>query len=237
MRSDTQSVEEVVIIKPISEHIREHRSIFASAEKRCLIWMARRLPSWVSSDQLTLLGLFSMCGAGCLYWASRWDERFLPGVVIALVLNWFGDSLDGTLARVRNHQRPRYGFYVDHVLDIVGILFLLGGMALSGYMSPLVAMGLLIAYLMVATEVFLATCVHGIFRMSNLGVGPTELRIILAIGTLFLLRSPRAQVFGMGPFLLFDVGGLVGTIGLGIAFVISATRNTKDLYRAEPVSH
>lgn len=229
--------EATVEAKPISDHVREHRSVLAGVERKILVRIAQVLPRWISSDHLTLLGFFSMCAAGLLFWAAKWEKWLLPGVVVALVLNWFGDSLDGTLARVRNCQRPRYGFYVDHVLDVAGILTILGGLALSGYMSPLVALGLLSAYLTVAAEVFLATCVQGVFRLSNFGMGPTELRILLAIGTLLLLRSPWTHVFGMGPFLLFDIGGIVSIAGLTLAFLISATRNACYLYRAEPLNH
>ena len=130
-------------VNPI--HVREHGSVLAAAEKRALVWMAKRLPPWITSDHLTLLGFASMFSAGMAYWAASQNRMALPLVVVALALNWFGDSMDGTLARVRNRQRPRYGFYVDHVLDIVGAFFLLGGLALSGYMSPLVAMGVLVA--------------------------------------------------------------------------------------------
>jgi archaetidylinositol phosphate synthase len=231
-----EAMEETLEVRPISEHVREHRSILAVAEKRILIRIAERLPRWILSDHLTLLGFISMCSAGLLFWAAGTNKWFLPGVVIALVLNWFGDSLDGTLARIRNRQRPRYGFYVDHVLDVLGISFMLCGLALSGYMSPLVALGLLIAYLVVTAEVFLATCVHGVFRMSSLGMGPTELRIVLAVGTLYLMHSPWARIFGMGPFLLFNIGGLVAIAGLAVAFLLSAIRNTCYLYRAEPLN-
>ena len=230
------NLEETLNTRPISDHVREHQSVLAGVEKKILVRTAKLLPRWISSDHLTFLGFISMWAAGLLFWAAGRDRLFLPGVVVALALNWFGDSLDGTLARVRNCQRPRYGFYVDHVLDVVGIFFMLGGIALSGYMSPLVALGLLIAYLMVTAEVFLATCVHGVFRLSNLGMGPTELRILLAIGTLLLLRSPWTYIFGMGPFLLFDVGGIVSIAGLTLAFLVSATRNARYLYHAEPLN-
>jgi archaetidylinositol phosphate synthase len=226
-----------MIIKPVSEHVREHRSLLASAERDILIWIAERLPNWVTSDQLTLLGLLSMVAAGGCYWVSRWNRTVLPLVVVALALNWLGDSLDGTIARVRNAQRPRYGFYVDHVIDVLGMLFLFGGLALSGFMSPQIALGLLVAYLMVSAEVFLATCVHGIFRLASLGFGPTELRIVLSVGTLCLLCSPVVRIAGMGPFRLFDVGGTVAIAGLGLAFLLSTIRNTLDLYRAEPLAH
>jgi archaetidylinositol phosphate synthase len=216
-------------------HIRENDSLLATAEKRALHYMAERLPKWVNSDHLTLLGLSAMFLAGASYWVSRWDRRALLLVVISLAVNWFGDSLDGTLARVRNQQRPRYGFYVDHVVDLVGTFFLLGGLALSGFMTPLIALGMLAIFLMVEAEVYLATHVRGVFKMAFLKCGPTELRIILAVGTLYLFRSPMVGLGGAGRYLLFDVGGMVATLGMAMAMVVSSVRNTRALYRAEPL--
>src|SRR4029434_2201269 len=167
-------------------HVREHRSILAAAEKRLLIFIAARLPCAINSDHLTALALAGMALAGGAFAAARWDHRALWLVVIALAVNWFGDSLDGTLARVRRVERPRYGFYIDHVLDIVGITILLGGLAASPFMSPVIALALLIASLLVSGEVFLATAVRGVFKMSFVGIGPTELRILLAIGAIAL---------------------------------------------------
>lgn len=218
----------------VGGHVREHGSLLAVAEKRALIWMAERLPRWVSSDQLSLLGLGAMLAAGLAYWASGSYPLALWLVVVALGVNWFGDSLDGTVARVRNQQRPMYGYYVDHVIDIVGALFLLGGLAMSGYMTPLVALGLLIGYLMLSAETYLATHACGIFRLSLLKVGPTELRILLAIGTVYLLYKPWVVVAG-GLYRLFDVGGVVAIVGMALALTIAVARNTRDLYCAEPL--
>jgi len=222
--------------KQDSGHVREHNSLLANSEKRLLIWIAHRLPGWVNSDHLTLLGLGSTFMAGLAFWAARWDSRALFLVVAALGLNWFGDSLDGTLARVRNQLRPRYGFYVDHVIDVVGALFLFGGLAASGYMHPLIGMGLLVGYLLVAAESFLATHAQGVFRLSFIGVGPTELRILLAIGTVYTFYRPMVHLGNLGAFRLFDVGGVVGIAGLGIALFVSAARNTVALYKAEPLT-
>ncbi len=216
-------------------HIREHNSLLADTEKRALVWIAERLPGWINSDHLSLLGLGSMFLAGLSYWAASRNSLALGLVVVFLVTNWFGDSLDGTLARVRNRQRPRYGFYVDHVIDIFGVLFLLGGLSLSGYMNTIVALGMLAAYLMVTSEVFLATHVGGVFRLSFLKFGPTELRILLAVGTLVLFTRPLVHLGPYGPFRLFDVGGVVASAGLMLTVVISSIRNTVALYRAEPL--
>ncbi len=215
-------------------HEREHGSLLAAAEKRLLVWIAERLPSQVSSDHLSLLGISSMLVAGLAFWAASWNSWLLLGVVAALATNWFGDSLDGTVARVRNQQRPRYGFYVDHVLDVAGALFLFGGMAASIYMSPIVGLGLLVAYMMVSAESYLATHARRVFKMSFLRIGPTELRLLMAAGALRLMVDPTVSLFGR-EFLLLDVGGVGATIGLGVAFVVSAARNTVALYREEPL--
>ena len=145
---------------------RDHRSLLSSIEKRALIWLAHRLPASVSSDHLTILGFVSLLAVGLSYWYARFSTIGLLLVIVFFVLNWFGDSLDGTLARVRNRQRPRYGFYIDHVLDACGSVFVFGGLALSGYMSERIAVGLLVAYFLLSIEVYLATYTVGKFHLS-----------------------------------------------------------------------
>ena len=216
------------------DHTREHRSVLASAEKQLLIAIAGRLPSWISSDHLTLLGLLAMPAAGFAFAAipvMPWSAALFAA---ALAVNWFGDSLDGTLARVRCQPRPRYGYYVDHVIDLAGTAALVGGMAASGLMSPTVALALLAAYFLVSAETYLATHSVGIFRLSFAGIGPTELRILLAIGAVFVARQPWVTVAGHRALLL-DVGGLVTAGGLVIVFAASAIRNARALYLAEPL--
>ena len=163
--------------------------------------MAQRLPAWVNSDHLTTLAGLATAGGGHLLLARPGARPWamFVGSRDARALNWFGDSLDGTLARVRHHERPRYGFYVDHVLDAVGILLLLGGFALGGFMSPLIAAGFLIAYYLLTIEIALATHAVGTFRISFWKFGPTELRILLAVGTLQLLHSPFVTIAGRTP--------------------------------------
>ena len=214
---------------------RVNRALTASVERRALVWLAARLPAWVGSDHLTVLALLAMCGAGASFWAAgQLHPVALLLVVASLAINWFGDSLDGTLARVRDQQRPRYGYYVDHVVDCLGTAVLFGGLALSGYMSPLVALGVLVTYLLVSAEVYLATHSLAEFRMSSFGVGPTELRLILAAGTLALFFDPRVAVFG-GQYRLFDVGGAIAMGAMTVALLVSVVRNVLTLYRAEPL--
>jgi archaetidylinositol phosphate synthase len=211
---------------------RKQLSFLATAEKKMLIWLAHRMPMWVNSDHLTLLGFAAMFAAGACYWAASRDRRALIGVIVALAVNWFGDSLDGTLARVRNRLRPRYGFYVDHVTDAIGTFFLMGGLALSSYMHPFIALGLLIAYLLLSIEVYLTTYTIGSFHLSFWSFGPTELRLLLCIGNIALFYRPVVTLFGRH-FLLFDIGGSIGIAGMAAMLIWAAIRHTRQLYNAE----
>jgi len=220
-------------------HERQLLSFTAAVEKRLLVWTARRLPAFVTSDRLSALALIGMAAAGLSFAAMRISRWGALGVVVFLTVNWFGDSLDGTLARVRHEERPRYGFYVDHVIDVAGIALLLGGLACSGLTHPTLAVGLLAGYLLVAAESFLATHAEGVFRMSFLGFGPTELRILLAVGTLRAAWHPVATIVGTHTLRLFDLGGMIALAGLLVAFLVSAARNGRALYLAEtlPAGH
>jgi archaetidylinositol phosphate synthase len=217
---------------PVS-HVREHRSLLAAAEKRLLVWIARRLPHAINADHLTTIGVLGCAGAGVAFAAARWNPWMLLAVPVFLAVNWFGDSLDGTVARVRNQQRPRYGFYVDHVVDLINAAFLFGGLAASGLMHPVLGMGLLVSYVLLCAESFLATHAVGVFRLSFAAIGPTELRILLSIGALVAITRPTVRPFGWGPLALFDAGGLVAIVGMCGAFLISAFTKGRQLYRDE----
>jgi len=213
---------------------RVNNSLTAGMEKRALLWMAERAPSWVSSDQLTLLGLGAQIAAGTCYAMARFDRRALLLVIVCLALNWLGDSLDGTLARVRHHERPRYGFYVDHIVDVLGSVALMCGLGCSGLLHWSVAVAMLIAFLVLSAESYLATYTLGCFQLSQGFFGPTEIRILLAIGTLAALRSPWSTTFGHR-VLLFDVGGAIAAIAMGAIALTVAIRHTVELYRKEPL--
>lgn len=214
---------------------RVQESWLASAEKRVLVWIAERMPGAIGPDHLTVLGFAAQLGAGTCYALACRDRHWLFGVIVCLGLNWLGDSLDGTLARVRQRQRPRYGFYVDHMVDSFGALALMGGLALSGYMHPWIAIGLLIAFLMLSIQSYLATHTLGEFRLSFWRFGPTELRLLLAIGNLALFWKPRVHLFGR-VYRLFDVGGGVGLAGMTLMVLFFTVQNTMRLYREETQS-
>jgi archaetidylinositol phosphate synthase len=204
----------------------------ARAEKRALLWLAPRVPGRVTSDHLTLLGLVAMAACGLLYAASaRWSWLLLL-VDLALALNWLGDSLDGTLARHRRVERPRFGFYVDHLVDAFGAVFLLGGLAVSGLMSPLVALGFLAAYFLLSIEAYLATYAVGRFRISWGPIGGTELRILLAALNVLVLFRPRLSLGGAS-WLLFDVLGVAAGAGLVVLAAVAGVRGTRALAHVE----
>lgn len=215
-------------------HRRDHRSILAVSEKRLLVSLARALPYAVHSDHLSGLALVAMVTAGAGFAAMRVTRWGAAIAVAGIAVNWFGDSLDGTLARVRGQERPRFGYYVDHVIDLVGMVALFTGMAVSGLMTPVIALAVLVGYLLMCAESFLGTHATGVFRMSVWGVGPTELRIVLAVGTVYASRGATVSLPWGAHASLFDVGGAIAAAGLAVAFLCSALQQTIALYCAEP---
>jgi archaetidylinositol phosphate synthase len=211
---------------------RFQQSFLAKTEKQALLWIAARVSESINSDHLTGLGFAGQIAAGAAYALSRWNRWWLIAVILCLAINWIGDSLDGTIARLRKKQRPRYGFYVDHMIDSIGALALMAGLALSGYMHPYIAIGLLIAFLLLSIQSYLATYTVGEFQLSFWRFGPTELRLLLSIGNLALLRWPTVLP---GHYHLFDVGGIAGLVGMTAMLVVFVGRNTRRLYLEERI--
>lgn len=214
---------------------RVQESLTARMEKKTLLWIVAHLPLWVTSDQLTCLGLGAMFFGWGSYLLARWYRSGFLVATFCLALNWFGDSLDGTLARVRNQQRPRYGFYVDHVIDSIGAALLMTGLAVSGCVDWRIAAAMLVGFLLLSIESYLASYTLGVFRMSFWKFGPTEIRILLALGNLALWWNPHATVFGR--FRLFDFGGIIASALMLAVFLVSAARHTARLYRAERITN
>jgi archaetidylinositol phosphate synthase len=222
-------------VSEFRESTRTHRALTAGVEKRLLVSLAERMPRWVNSDHLTALGFAALVGCGFCYWYAHYDRTWFLVATALLAVNWVGDSLDGTLARVRNQQRPRYGFYVDHLCDAVGTLALVAGFAASGYMSWQVAAALLVAYFMMSIEVYLATYALGDFKISYFGFGPTELRIVIAIGTLALYSGYRYTGWLGRTVLIYDLAGLTATFAIIVVFLVTTAKHIVTLYREEPL--
>jgi archaetidylinositol phosphate synthase len=214
---------------------RVNQALTASLEKRALQWMAHRAPRWLTSDQLTLLGLIAQIAAGAAYALAHYNRYALLLVNLCLVLNWFGDSMDGTLARIRCQQRPRFGFYVDHMVDVLGATALMCGLGFSGLAHWQTAVAMLVGFLLLSSESYLATYTLSRFQLSQGIFGPTEIRILLIIGNLALLRSPYATVFGH-KMLLFDLGGAIAAVCMFATVIFLTARHTAQLYREEPLS-
>ena len=213
---------------------REHASLTAAAEKKLLVWMAERLPPFVNADHLTALGLAAFALGGLAYGMCRRDPLYLHAVNACLVLNWLGDSLDGTVARVRQKLRPRYGFYVDHMVDALAALFLLLGLAGSTLVTPWIAIALLVAYFFLTINMGYATHALGVFKISFGAFGGTEMRILLALVNLAVLAWPRVSVLGR-EHLLFDLVGLAATIAVAFTALRSTVQVGKRLYDLERV--
>jgi archaetidylinositol phosphate synthase len=214
---------------------RVNQALTAAVERRALQWMSHRAPHWLNSDQLTVLGLSAQIGAGVGYALSRYNRYALLLVILCLVLNWFGDSMDGTLARVRCQQRPRYGFYVDHMVDIFGSVALMCGLGFSGFVHWQTAIAMLIAFLLLSSESYLATYTLSHFQLSQGIFGPTEIRILLILGNLALLHSSYSTVFGHR-MLLFDLGGTIAAVCMFATAILLTVRHAAQLYREEPLA-
>ena len=200
--------------------------ITGGIEKRALLWLAARMPARVESDHLTALGFASTLAAGMLYAGSAWHPWMILLVNVALVLNWFGDSLDGTLARFRGRSRPRYGFYADHLVDSIGAVAVVAGVSASGLMSPVVAIAVLVAYLLVSIETYLATYTLSRFKIAHGGFGGTELRIAIAAVNVAVYAWPGPLALGVR---VFDVAGVAAAAALAVVLTKSAVRNATRL--------
>ena len=211
---------------------RIQESFTSIPERKALLWLASRMPAPINSDHLTLLGFVAMFLAGCSYAFARWNPWGLILATFCLALNWFGDSLDGTLARVRNCQRPRYGFYVDHMIDSVGALFLISGLAISGQIDWRIAAGMLIAFLLLSIETYLASYTLGIFRLCFAKFGPTEIRILLGLGNIALFFHPYAKIPSL-TYRLLDFGGAIAIAAMTVMLLVAAASHTITLYREE----
>jgi phosphatidylglycerophosphate synthase len=232
LAAKTIPIQEIKKSVPFKDAFRLQESFTAAAERKALAWLAMRLPARVNSDHLTLLGFVAMFLAGASYAFARTHRAGLILATLFLALNWFGDSLDGTLARLRNCQRPRYGFYVDHMIDTFGGFFLMAGLAISGFVDWRIALGMFVVFLMLSVQVYLATYTVGTFQLSFAKFGPTEIRILLAFGNVALWFHPDARLPGM-PYRIFDIGGIVAIAGMSLILVVSTIFNTVKLYRAE----
>jgi len=209
---------------------RELTCWLADPERRLLRAVATRLPAAVHSDHLTALGILGAVGVGAAYALSRCNAEWLWVASACLVVQWLGDSLDGTLARVRGAERPRYGYYLDHVVDAFSTSVIGVGLGLSPYVQLGVALGVVIVYLALSINVYLEANVFGVFRLAYGRIGPTEVRIILiAANATLALAVPGRMVTAVAT----GTVGLLGICMLGMLLARVAS-NLRTLSRQEP---
>lgn len=220
--------------RPVAKQ-RVNRIALARFEQWALPRMARALPAWVTPDTLTVVGLLAAVGIAVSYGLTAYSLDWLWLASALLVVHWWGDSLDGTLARVRRIQRERYGFYVDHQSDALSALLFFGGLGLSPLMHPLIAAGLLVGYYLLMILVSLVTIARDVFKISFAGVGPTEGRLLLigANTAVWALGNPTVMVAG-APLSLFDVLGLAGTAGMVGVYAVTSLIERSKLAKLDP---
>lgn len=220
----------------MEESVRERAALTAKLEKRVLHALARRMPGWLHSDHLTVLGVVGAAGAAAGYALSSLDPHWLWLASVMLALNWFGDSLDGTLARVRNAQRPRYGYYLDHIVDAFTTAMIGIGIGLSPFISLYVGFAVVILYLIMSINVYLESTVYGVFRMDYGPLGPTEARLILILGNVLLVWATAGR--GIDPGRIEPTASLVAAALVGLMSLLLLWRfgrNLRDLGRQEPL--
>ena len=217
------------------EHERQYSFTLARFESWALPRMARALPSWVMPDHLSVLGLFASTGVFFAYWLTTREPAWLWVVNVLLIVQWYGDSLDGTLARVRRIERPRYGFYLDHLVDAFSTFAIGCGLGLSPYMLLSIALGIVIVYLMMSINVYLETHVYGEFSFGYGLLGPTEIRVILiALNTTALIIGPLPFNFrGLG-MTVIDVAGVLALLAMSGLLLFRVVQNLRRLAALEP---
>lgn len=218
-----------------AEHTRTARFITTRFEQWFLPRVAQRLPGWILPDHLTVLGLVAATGIAVAYLATNRDPRWLWAASLGLAIHWIADSLDGTLARVRRIQRPRYGFYLDHICDAYSTFALGLGLGLSPYMLLGVSMAIVVAYLVLSINVYLETYIFGEFRYGYGIVGPTEARALVIILNIVALtaRGLPFNFFGIG-MTVFDLAGIAAALGMTALLSVRVGRNLRNLGRLEP---
>lgn len=221
-------------MKQRKDYQRITTTLLTFIEKPLLNFLVARLPRWIKPDLLTMIGLFGSLLTGLGYYLSSHSNYFLWLSSFGLLVNWFGDSLDGTLARYRHIERPIYGFYIDHAIDTITMVLIGIGAGLSPYARFDVALFALIGYLLVSILVYLRACVIRVFKISFYGFGPTEIRIfIIAVNTLIFFHGAGSYRFRGFDYSILDIAAVFLSIVLFIFYIVSVIVDGKKLLRYE----
>ncbi len=218
-------------------------SILNPLEKKVLVWLAQRMPSWVTSDMLTFVGFLGAIVMATGYALANLNLNWLWLSCLGLMINWFGDSLDGSLARVRNTQRKTYGFYIDHNVDVINETIMFVGVGLSPLVNMSFAMFALVAYFMLSIYVYIDCHLKGEMRLTYAGMGPTEFRLILIIVNICFIYIPWLSQwkkpitifhndFQVG---LFDYIAVAAALAIFAAYIVSFFKDLKYFNEKDPI--
>lgn len=223
-------------MQEIKSHTRVNDILLGPLERPALQWLSAHMPAWVNPDILTLIGVLGSIIVFAGYCLTNIDQKFLLLASLGFVINWFGDSLDGTLARYRNIQRPRYGYFVDHTVDAFSEVLVFIGLGLSPYVKIEIAFLALTGYFLISIYTFLRTSVDGVFQISYGKIGPTELRLIVIIANTAVLILGNPIIIPLGTISVFDLVSIAIAVGLGTVFVVSTIKYAISLAELDKLS-
>ena len=224
------------MLKDVKSHSRVNKMLLGNLERPALQWLAARMPSWVTPDLLTIIGVIGSVLTALSYWGANFNPNFLWLACLGFVINWFGDSLDGTLARYRKIERPRFGFFVDHTVDAASQAMIFLGLGASPYMRFDLACLTLIMYLLMSVLVYVQMFVSGVFRIAYIGLGPTEVRIIAIIGTVltYFFDVWRVDAWGV-KLTILDLVGIGLSVLMMSAYIVVVIKQSIELSRLEQI--
>ena len=218
----------------IKDHERVNDILLGPLERPALQWLAAHMPAWMTPDILTGIGTFGAVLIAVSYWLTNYSEWFLWLASLGLVINWFGDSLDGTLARYRKIERPKYGFFIDHTVDALNETIIFLGFGLSSYLSFEIACLALIGYLLMSVLVYVTTAVSGVFKISYGKLGPTEIRAIAILINIFIFFVGNPSInLPTGRTTLVDLAVLIVALALFFIFIGSSFLQARQLAKED----
>lgn len=228
--------------KSTEKSVRIQTSVLNGVEKKALLWLAERQPKWVNSDTLTFIGFIGSVIIAAGYILSNYNINFLWLASLGLVINWYGDSLDGTLARFRKQQRPVYGFYLDHTMDAINETFMFMGVGLSPFMRFDLSCILLAIYLMLTLNVSMNAHLKGEFRLTYAKLGPTEFRLIVIIVNAILVFDKPLNTWSYElpwlsstlEFHALDVVGIAILIVLVLIYIVTIAQDLRYYSKVDP---
>lgn len=222
---------ETVELQP---HKRVNDILLGPLERPLLKWFVKHTPSRVTPDMLTGLGAAAAVLIFVSYWLTNYHPAFLWLASFGFILNWFGDSLDGNLARYRNIERPKYGYFIDHTVDAFSELLVGFGIGLSPYVRFDLALLALISYLLMSVLVYITTYVKGVFKISYSKIGPTEIRVVLILANtlIFFIGNPKIEI-GLGLLTIYDHIAILFASVLFIVFIVFTLKQASEIAKSE----